>query len=162
MCTECDHPFSSVSVDNSLMSNNVIICILSTLLPICLSKCTFPCMVSIVFWRLNSLGDPNKTVGCTDKLKVNDGQWLSSPEAGSGFGTVACWTLKTHFDRSISSLAVDVLWGADDTFSLMWLRAAFIGITLRKTAIYTSAPGIRLNNDMQEWSTISPCSQPNS
>ncbi|KAG7220045.1 hypothetical protein INR49_018462 [Caranx melampygus] len=37
---------------------------------------------------------------------------------GSGFGTTACWTLKTHFDRCISSpQSSSAWWGADDTRS---------------------------------------------
>lgn len=66
------------------------------------------------------------------------------------FGTTACWTLKTHFDRCISSLAVDAQQGADDTRSPKRLRVALAGTTLSKPAIYTYASGIKLNNDMQE------------
>lgn len=73
----------------------------------------------------------------------------------SDFGTTACWTLKTHFDRCISSLAVDARWGADDTRSPKQLRVALVGITLGKPAISASAPGIKLNNDMQEATTSS-------
>lgn len=88
------------------------------------------------------------------RWKVN-GRWrLLSPEACSGCSPTACWTLKTHFDRCISSLAVDALQGVDDTRSPKRLRVGLAGTTLSKPAIYTCAPGIKLNNEMQEASTI--------
>lgn len=118
---------------------------------------------TVYAWKIKQPGSIQR-IDSIDKLKVEGEWWVKAvmPEAGSGFGITACWTLKTHFDRCISSLAVDARWGVDNTHSPKRLRVALAGTTLSKPAIYTNAPGIKLNNDMHEATTISPCPAPDS
>ncbi len=116
-----------------------------------LYACVLVCRVGYILyaWKVKQPGWIQR-VGIVDKLKVK-GEWQVKAgmlAADSGFGTTACWTLKTHFDRCISSLAVNTQWGADNTRSPVQLRVALAGTTLSKPAIYTYAPSIKLTNDM--------------